>query len=297
MTTIATRTPMTVRTVIPFFALAFGLSWGLAALAIVFADQLEPFIGPPGLTNPLFFLAVYAPAFAGIGLVTRHYGWHGLRSYLRRLTLWRMPAGWTAYLILGVPAAFYLGAWMKGGSLAFPFTPWYDVLPALLLMLVLGPMEEFGWRGVALPLLQRRFRPIAADLIVSTMWALWHLPAFFLSGTPQSEWSFPAFFIGVVSISFILTPLFNASGGSILVAALYHFQMNNPIWPDAQPYDSLIFAAIAVAAVVVNRRAMFSRSAGITTVLWPGDEPEQQAHAETSARAPRQATPSATLVP
>jgi membrane protease YdiL (CAAX protease family) len=266
--------PMTARTAIPFFAMAFGLSWGTAALAVIFASQLEPIFGPLGLTNPLFIVAVYAPAVSGIGLVLRHFGLRGLRSYLTRLTMWRMPLGWAAYLALGIPVAFYLGAWIKGSSLEFPFTPWYTVIPALLLMLVLGPMEEFGWRGVALPLLQRKFRPIWADLILSTLWAVWHLPAFFLSGTPQSEWSFPMFFIGVVSISFILTPLFNASAGSILVAAIYHFQMNNPIWPDAQPYDSLIFAAIAVASVIINRRAMFDRGAGVTTVLMAGDEQE-----------------------
>ena len=50
--------PMTTSTVIPFFALAFGLSWGLAAVALGFADRLEPVFGPVGLTNPLFFLAV-----------------------------------------------------------------------------------------------------------------------------------------------------------------------------------------------------------------------------------------------
>jgi len=271
-TPVIPRKPMTGRTVILFFAMAFGLSWGLAAVAIVFAEQLEPIFGPLGLTNPLFFAAVYAPALSGIGLVLRHYGVAGLRSYLRRLTLWRVPRGWAFYLLLGIPAAFYLGAWLKGSPLAFPFDPWFTVIPALLLMLGLGPMEEFGWRGVALPLLQRKFRPIGADLILSVLWAVWHLPAFFLSGTPQSQWSFPAFFIGVVSISWILTPLFNAAGGSILVAAIYHFQMNNPIWPDAQPYDSLIFAVIAVLAVVVNRQAMFSRSAGVTSVLFPGEE-------------------------
>lgn len=265
-------TPMTVRTVIPFFAMAFGLSWGVAAFALAFADQLEPIFGPIGLTNPLFFVAVYAPAISGIGLVLKHYGVRGLLSFLKRLGLWRMPRGWAVYLILGIPAAFYLGAWLKGSDLSLPFTPWYAVIPALLLMLALGPIEEFGWRGVALPLLQRRFRPIWADLILSTLWAIWHLPAFLLSGTPQSEWSFPFFFIGVVSISFILTPLFNAASGSILVAALYHFQMNNPIWPDAQPFDSLIFAVLAILAVLINRRAMFSRSAGVTNVLMPGDE-------------------------
>jgi len=248
-------------------------------------DRLEPIFGPIGLTNPLFFVAVYAPALSGVGLVLRHYGVRGLRSYLTRLSLWRMPAGWAAYLVLGVPAAFYLGAWLKGGDLSFPFTPWYTVVPALLLMLVLGPMEELGWRGVALPLLQRKFRPITADLILSSLWAIWHVPAFFMSGTPQSEWSFPAFFIGVVSISFILTPLFNAARGSILIAALYHFQMNNPMWPDAQPYDSLVFAAIAVLVVIINRKALFTRGAGVTNVLAIGDD--EAAYAAALSAAPR----------
>ncbi len=289
----STRTirPMTIRTVIPFFAMAFGLSWGLAAVAILFADQLEPLLGPIGLTNPLFFLAVYAPAFSGIGLVIRHYGLRGLMSYLRRLTLWRMPLTWTTYLMLGVPAAFYLGAWIKGSDLSLAYEPWYGVIPALLLMAVLGPIEELGWRGVALPLLQQKFRPIVADLILSTLWAIWHVPAFLLSGTPQSDWSFPAFFIGVVSISFILTPLFNASGGSILIAAFYHFQMNNPIWPDTQPYDSLLFAAIAIATVVVNRKAMFSRGAAVTSVLMAEDrDMETTVRAATASAAPVAAT-------
>lgn len=267
-----TRTGMTVRTLWLFFGMAFGLSWGLAALAIFFAEQLEPVFGPIGLSNPLFFAAVYAPAISGVGLVLHHYGLRGLRSYLTRLSLWRMPRGWAAYLALGIPAGFYLGAWLKGSDLSFPFTPWYSVIPALGLMLVLGPMEELGWRGVALPLLQRKFRPITADLILSSLWAVWHVPAFFMEGTPQSGWSFPAFFIGVVSISFILTPLFNAARGSILIAALYHFQVNNPVWPDAQPYDSLVFAAVAVAVVIINRKAMFTKGAGVTDVLMPGDE-------------------------
>jgi membrane protease YdiL (CAAX protease family) len=263
---------MTFRTLIPFFSMAFGLSWGVGTLAVMFNDVLEPVFGPLSYTNPLFILMVYAPGIAGILLVLKHYGLRGFGSYLKRLTLWRMPVPWLVYLVFGVPAAFYLGAAIKGSSLAFPFTPWYSVIPALLVGLAIGPMEEFGWRGVALPLLQRRFRPITADLILSTLWAVWHLPAFFLSGTPQSEWSFPAFFVGVVSISFILTPLFNAARGSILVAALYHFQMNNPIWPDAQPYDSLVFALIAIAVVFLNRRAMFTSDTAVTEVLSAGDE-------------------------
>lgn len=270
--TVTTNSPMGVRTLVPFFTMAFGLSWGLAALAIFFADRLEPIFGPIALTNPLFFVAVYAPAISGVGLVWYHYRVRGLQSFFRRLTLWRMPLSWAIYLVLGIPAAFYFAAWMKGGDLSLPFSSLYTAIPAIILMLLLGPMEEFGWRGVALPLLQRKYRPVVADLILSNLWAVWHVPAFLMSGTPQSEWSFPAFYIGVVSISFILTPLFNAARGSILIAALYHFQMNNPIWPDAQPYDSLVFAVIAILALIRNRKAMFTYGAGVTNVLMIGED-------------------------
>lgn len=98
-------------------------------------------------------------------------------------------------------------------------------------------MEEFGWRGLALPLLQQKFAPIWAGLILGVIWGFWHLPAFLLSGTPQSTWSFTPFFAGSVAVSVIVTTLFNKSHGSILLPIIFHFQLNNPIWPDAQPYD------------------------------------------------------------
>jgi membrane protease YdiL (CAAX protease family) len=51
--------------------------------------------------------------------------------------------------------------------------------------LFIGPIEEFGWRGVALPLLQRKFAPFWAGLILGGIWGAWHIPAFLMSGTPQ----------------------------------------------------------------------------------------------------------------
>lgn len=260
---------MTVRTLGPFFAVTFGLCWGLGALLVAF-PQIERVVGPMGYTNPLFILMVWAPAFAGAGLVVRHHGLRGLGRFLRRSTLWRMPAAWWSLLLLGVPAIFYLGATIKGTFPApLPFTPWYSVVPALATALAIGPMEEFGWRGVALPLLQRRFSPFVASLVLGAIWAVWHLPAFFMSGTPQSEWSIGSFFLGVVAITLILTPMFNAGRGSLLVAFLFHFMMNNPVWPDAQPWDSVLFALVAATVVIVNRKTMFARDAGVTEMLAP----------------------------
>jgi membrane protease YdiL (CAAX protease family) len=253
---------------VPFLSISFGLTWGIAALLIFFTEQITAVVGEISMSNPLFILAVYSPGIAGILLVWNRYGFKGLKSFFRRLTIWRAPKWWWAFLILGIPAIVYLGAALKGNLTdPFPFSPWTQVIPALALAFFLGPVEEFGWRGVALPLLQRKYSPFWAGLILGVIWSAWHIPAFLMSGTPQSNWSFIPYFSGVVAISVILTPLFNQSRGSLLIPFLYHFQMMNPIWPDAQPWDNLLFVILAVLIVYLNRKTMFDREAGVTEIL------------------------------
>ena len=267
------KTTMGPKTLWAFLALTFGLSWVPMALFLLFADAFTALFGEMSATNPVFLLAVYAPGISGTFLIWRHYGLQGLGSFVRRLTLWRAPVQWWLFLLLGIPAIIYAAAAITGTiGEPFRFMPWYLVFPALLQSLLLGPMgEEFGWRGLALPLLQRRFAPLWASLILGVVWALWHAPAFLMSGTPQSAWSFGPFFLGLIAITVIMTPLFNASRGSLLIAILYHLNIMNPIFPDAQPWDSYLLAIAAVVIVFLNRHQMFQRGSGVTEVLLPED--------------------------
>ncbi|MEJ2304356.1 MAG: type II CAAX endopeptidase family protein [Anaerolineales bacterium] len=267
---------MKTKTLIPFLALTFGLTWGIAAVLIFFTDQVVAIFGEISSSNPLFILAVYSPGIAGVLLVWRKYGVKGLASFFRRLTLWRAPAPWWLFLLLGIPAIKYLGAALNGTiSDPFLYSPWFLVFPALAHAFFLGTLEEFGWRGLALPLLQRKMAPFWAGLIVGIIWAAWHIPAFLLGGGLQyGSWSAVPFFGGVIVLSVILTPLFNSAGGSLLIAYLYHFQMMNPIIPDAQPWENLLFALAAVVIVVLNRRTMFKKGAGVSEVLMPEREGE-----------------------
>ena len=263
-------TTITNKTLGSFLAITFGLTWGLAILLILFTDQIVAIFGEVSPTNPLFILAVYAPGIAGVFLVWWHYGFKGLGGFFQRLTLWRASWLWWLFLVLGIPAIVYAGSAITGTiNDPFPFSHWSQALPAVALALFLGPIEEFGWRGLALPLLQRRFAPFWAGLILGVIWALWHIPSFLMSGTPQSAWAFGPYFAGVVAISIILTPLFNASRGSLLIAVLFHFQVMNPLFPDAQPWDILFYIVTAVVVVWLNRRQMFQRGSGITDVLMP----------------------------
>lgn len=257
-----------------FLALTFGITWGIFALFLAFPEPIEALLGPPSGSHPLFVLAVYAPAIAALILVAAYGGWRGVRSLLARVALWRASAGWYALIFVVVPGIFFGGAALNGNLFETPL-PFDDVgsaLGAILFMILLGPVEEIGWRGFAQPLVQRHLAPLWAGLGVGIVWALWHLPAFFLEGTPQSAWGLAPFIGGTVALAVIATLLLDRSGGSILLPMLFHFQVNNPLFPDAAPYDSLLFGALALVLVLIHRDWMLRRGAGVTTVC-PEDEP------------------------
>ena len=257
------------KSVYAFFAIAFGLAWTSIGCLILFANELEAVFGPLSAKNPLFILAVYAPAIAAFTLVIRHCGIAGLGRFLTRLSLWRVHWGWYAFLLLGIPLLYYCGAALKGNltEAGFPFPNTAGAISAIAFMLILGPIEEFGWRGYALPLLQRRLAPLWAGLLLGVVWGAWHLPAFFLSGVPQSAWAFFPFFIGSIALGVIVTPLFNASRGSILLPLLMHWQLNNPIFPDAAPHDTVFFVLAAIIVVLLNRKSMLGRDGASTEVV------------------------------
>ena len=256
---------------LPFTLITFAISWGILGLYIFLPEAASRCFGEITGKHPAFVLAVWAPAFAAFAVVLYFGGIQGACAFLSRLGLWRCSAGWVLFLLLGIPLVFAAGAVVKGTlfSVSLPFDTLGAALGAMLFMLFLGPVEEFGWRGVALPILQRHVAPFWAGLIIGATWGLWHLPAFYLSGTVQSGWGFAPFFVGNVCLSLIVTPLFNASRGSILWPALFHFQVNNPLWPDAQPYDTYLFVGVAVLVVWINRRTMLTRDGAVTEVFAP----------------------------
>jgi membrane protease YdiL (CAAX protease family) len=253
----------------PFFLLAFGISWGIFGLIASFPDAVERLTGEISAANPLFIIMVYGPAIAALLLVAPAAGLAGLRAFLARLLIFAIPGRWFLVILLALPALFYIGAAIKGAPLVPDGLPGFPaILGAMALMAVLGPVEEIGWRGFALPLLQRRLSPLAASLVLGLIWGIWHLPAFFLSGTPQSNWGFLPFLIGATALSVIATGLFNATRGSLFWVALMHYQLILPLWPDAQPWDTPLTVLLALGLLWMFR-ADYSRERAVTKIFRP----------------------------
>lgn len=251
-----------------FLAMAFGIIALILAILLSWPEEVEQLFGPLQTFHPLFFLAVWSPALSAWAVILYYAGWSGFRGYLTRFRVWRCGPYWAAVILIVIPLIYYIGAWLKGEPswTLWPFASLGTGLAAIALMAMLGPIEEFGWRDLLQPLLQRKYAPFLTAVIVGLIWGIWHLPAFFLSGLPQSNWDVLPFLIGTIAVSVIITPLFNATRGGILLPMIFHFQLNNPLWPDAMPFDIPLFVLLAIVITWIYRKEMFDISYGVKRV-------------------------------
>lgn len=157
-----------------------------------------------------------------------------LAEPLRRLTRWRVPFRWYIAAIL-LPfvlrgAGAILVALVTQETWRIAFRPTEAIARITVLMLVLVPFEEIGWRGYLLPLLQRRHAWIGSSVIVAGIWSLWHLPLAWASvGYQRSDepWRYMAYFaVTMIPVSCLLTWLFNRTGESVPLASLFHIAVN-----------------------------------------------------------------------
>ncbi|HLQ62083.1 MAG TPA: CPBP family glutamic-type intramembrane protease, partial [Candidatus Acidoferrales bacterium] len=168
-----------------------------------------------------------SPTVAAALMVGAESGRSGVRAFFRQILRWPLSPWYLAGLLLpsvALLAGLAADSALRGSAPAV----WLQLAPGLGLV---GPplAEEYGWRGYALPRLQRLAPPLAAALLLGALWALWHLPTFFLPGArPALFWPVA---LWLVSASVLIAWLYNHTGGALTVALVTHAGLNLNLVP------------------------------------------------------------------
>jgi membrane protease YdiL (CAAX protease family) len=195
-----------------FFVIAFIWSW-LFWLLLILAS-LGIIAVPTGLlqkiTIPISMVAAFGPLMGALFALRREQGKGSAVKYLRSFLNLRL--GWKPYtlslVILGGCTAI---AWFLPelfGKERMPMllpSAWFFI-PYLLIMILLGGgQEEFGWRGYALPRIEKKMGLWRANILLGIIWACWHLPLWFIPGTSQTYMNFGGFVLLTIGYSFIFS--------------------------------------------------------------------------------------------
>lgn len=202
----------------------FAITWGAWGSLLAFDVT--------GLANQvLFVIGGLGPFLAA--LIMRERGDGSVRTWLRDIFSVRLPVRYYLVAFLLPLALLVFGGAVHvagfGGTWSLTGMPPLSVFPILFVYILLlgGGLEEPGWRGHLQPLLARSRSTLVAAVIVGVIWAVWHLPLFFLPGTIQSEMTFWLYAPNVVGLSVIFAYLTRAAGGSVVPAILLHAAINS----------------------------------------------------------------------
>lgn len=243
-----------------FFVLTLALSWSIWIPAISLLSG--------NTSTAVVMVGSFGPAVAGV-LLTKAQG-RSLRAWVSEMAKFRIGARWWL-VALGFPVAVAAVSAVAFAAEFGRLDP--SLLPnrvatwlfgLVFVSLVGGGNEEPGWRGYALPHLQRDYGALTASLVIGAVWAVWHLPLYYLPGGMYAGKSFALYVPFVLAFSVILTWLYNGSGGSVPAAILLHAGINSasaliPAPPEAVSVLSrtwhmqlqvAIVAAVAVALVL-----------------------------------------------
>jgi len=223
MRTRSSQSPLT-----RFFLLSFLISWLLWMPAVLRSQglvELPPIVGLIGN------FALLGPFLAAFALTFQETDREGMLALWKRGWSLKFDRRWLvpALLLFPLQAAITTGIMLAmnvpiGWEYARPLAALPGTLVYIYFLNALP--EEYGWRGFALERLQDQYSALVASLILGAIWAIWHLPLFFIEGTAQAAIPFYQFFLQQIVFAVLYTWLFNNTDGSVLVAILFHTMGN-----------------------------------------------------------------------
>ncbi|WP_303972460.1 CPBP family intramembrane glutamic endopeptidase [Streptococcus merionis] len=188
------------------FIITWGLSWGLIP---IFKLSLSSSLG-----NLLYLIGGYGPTIAAF-FCLKDKSWKEIKKFLFHPNKgsWRYLLG---FLLLQIVV---IGLSSRQSSGRVPL----HLLPILLLQAttLFGGNEELGWRGVMQPLLEQKLPFTLTTVTTGSVWAVWHLPLWFINNSIQSQFPFYQFAIYAIVLSFVMAVIYQRSQ-SVFYCSVFH---------------------------------------------------------------------------
>ncbi len=185
----------------------------------------------------LLWLAGFGPTLSALLLTAYSQGFSGVK-HLFRLE-WRVGPFWYLISLLGTPLVMLFSSWLHvimgadrpqfidPNHMVTSSDQWPLIIVVFAYIFIFTALgEEIGWRAYLLPKLQNRFSPFLSSLILGLVWALWHLPLFWMSGGFHQQLPLSWFLLQILGSTFIYTWIFNRTRGSLILALFFHTSSN-----------------------------------------------------------------------
>ena len=216
-----------------FFVVTFLWSWVcwvipllLKYIGIITDEKI--FTSAIGL--PIFIIGAFGPAMGAIVSVRTLNGKESIKTFFKSfLSLKFGLKAWLAIFLIIGGAGFI--AWIApeffGIERLPPHLPIYLFIPGLLVWVFFGGgQEEIGWRGYIMPHLEKKYGLFWGSLILGIIWAIWHIPLWFIPGSGQIDTPFFGFVLLTIGYSFIFSWLIESSGNRLFSGIVVHGAAN-----------------------------------------------------------------------
>lgn len=246
--------------------------WIAAALLSARGDE-------SGLIPVLMLLGLTAPAVTALITVASS-GCPALKDDLKRkllgfykirpLSLLEAVGGFVVIVAASILLSTLFGQSLDQFSFTEDFSFSVGGTSALLTILLAAVIEEVGWRGYGEDSVANYFSWFTESIIFGFVWAIWHLPLFWIAGT--YHWGLRElgvgyvlnFLLSVSPLGFLTTWVYVRNDRSMLACIIFHLFINTmqekmAMTPQTKCVETVVVYIAAALVVLKNKKMFFSR--------------------------------------
>ena len=260
---------------IRFYVTCFLVTWAFWIAAAI----ISRLGNDNGISVMLMLFGLLAPAVTAVITVLTS-GSTALKQDLKRklvgfyrikpLSIFMAVIGFMAIVALSILLSTLFGQSLKQFSFTEDFSFSIGGTSALLTILLAATIEEVGWRGYGEDSVASYFSWFTESIIFGFVWALWHLPLFWIDGTYHAGLRELGpiyvlnFLISVVPMGFLTTWVYVKNNRSMLACIMFHLFVNTmqekiAMTPQTKCVETIVVTLAAVLAVATNREMFFEK--------------------------------------